>query len=633
MKQEPREFRAGAEIARLDIDELLELIHSLRLVAWNSIQDRPHFEKHPGLCAMTTMTSTMLSSSVSSLHSRDKARRRLTTSFAGKHHIHSRCQPLPSSIEALDLSLSSPSPAQVLATIRHHVLSYLADLETSLSVESPLNIDIPTESLKTKDEPVVEEARNWSQTALDMLSRIRSDVMSHLPELHLETVPSVEEFVKSHMPDVARLDNVRARLPAMPEAVRSRLSDFDLTMSDMRSRLQDVRASFADISIDFHRTLEYIPTLSEHLQSLQTFLALNLPTTVGPDVLTPSATLSALLDRVLNSELLLAMSDTSPDIRGGEDMLEKAAFDVARAVRHSLHGARLIKYADLPERWRNNHFVSGGYRFIPLSRWPLLLASLFALHNETLNIHTHLIPFVLWSLNLISVSFFPTISFFPYLSFFSLSATNAVDLPSHTYNAIALLCLFFSAVWHTMSGCAHEGGMELCARVDYVGISWLINASIGSIVFYSFNDVNDSARNYYVTVCAVMAVLGSFFPFMHWFNDRRYRRWRIAFYLLLVFTSAAPLAHLAYLFSVSTMYNFISPVLSSLFAYSAGLVFYATHFPECILSQPGRTHWIDWLGGGSHAIWHVCIVGGIILHKRALEKMQGGIMAHIERML
>lgn len=239
----------------------------------------------------------------------------------------------------------------VLASIRLHVLSYLADLETRLSLlESPINIDIP-ESFKSKGEATVEEARIWLETALEMLASIRSDVMSHLPELHLET-PSVEAFVRSHMPDAS----------AMSEAVRARLPDLDLTMSDMRSRFEDVRASFADIRRDFEGTLEYIPTLSEHLQSLQTLLLLNLPSTDGPELFTPSATLSVLLDRVLSPDFLAAVADSSPDIRGGENMLEKAALDIAHAVRHSWHGARLIKYVDLPHRWRNNRFVAGGYR-------------------------------------------------------------------------------------------------------------------------------------------------------------------------------------------------------------------------------------------------------------------------------
>ncbi len=116
-------------------------------------------------------------------------------------------------------------------------------------------------------------------------------------------------------------------------------------------------------------------------------------------------------------------------------------------------------------------------RFIPIERWPLLVLSLFAFHNETrtfvspivplcahgfvsVNIHTHLIPFLLWLIS--SIPFF---------------STEIIDTPERCFMAFALLCLFCSSVWHVMAGCAHHGSMEFCARVDYVGIGWFVFSS------------------------------------------------------------------------------------------------------------------------------------------------------------
>lgn len=308
---------------------------------------------HPLVHAMATVveTTTLVTSS---RPVRRPARRRVSTSVATRQKGRTLCQSLSPSVDALDLPFSSPLP--VLATLRLHVLSYLADLEAHLALlESP----ITAESLKSRRESTVEEARVWANTALEMLNSIRSDVCSHLPELHLDS-PSVEDFVKSHMPNAPRLDDVRAHLPAMPDAVRSRLPD--LTMPDMRSRLEDVRSSISDI--DFRRPLEYIPTLSEHLQSLQSHLSsVDLPHSFCESVsyLKPHATLSELMDKVLSSDFVSGMSS---DIRGGEDMLEKAAVEVARAIRRSLNGSRLIHYVDLPEQWRNNRFVARGYRYV-----------------------------------------------------------------------------------------------------------------------------------------------------------------------------------------------------------------------------------------------------------------------------
>lgn len=63
---------------------------------------------------------------------------------------------------------------------------------------------------------------------------------------------------------------------------------------------------------------------------------------------------------------------------------------------------------------------------------------------------------MLWLINLISI----------------FNASNIVDAPEMAFISFALLCLFSSVVWHTMAGCAHPQGMELCARIDYVGIGW-----------------------------------------------------------------------------------------------------------------------------------------------------------------
>ena len=82
----------------------------------------------------------------------------------------------------------------------------------------------------------------------------------------------------------------------------------------------------------------------------------------------------------------------------------------------------------------------------------------------SVNIHTHLIPFVAW-----------LVALFPFSPFSS--AASEPDTPMLAFTAFALLCLFTSALWHTMAGCAHPKGMELCARIDYVGIGWYVCVS------------------------------------------------------------------------------------------------------------------------------------------------------------
>lgn len=269
------------------------------------------------------------------------------------------CKHLPHSLEALDLSSAQISPA--LASLRLQVLSCLADLETQLSLfDSPLS----PEALKARGIVKIEEAKAWAREGLEMLHRIRSEVYAHLPG-----APSVEDFVKSHIPDVSGLSMhaVRARLSDVPDTIRSKFNEVDF--SDIRSRLEDVRIRISELQ------LNYPESLSDHLQSLQTHLmSIELPFTH------PNGRLSQLFDKVLASELV---SEISSEVRKGEDKLERAAMEIAYAIKLSLEGSRLIHYTDLPERWRNNAYVVQGYRFIPLRQWPRLFISLFTLHNET----------------------------------------------------------------------------------------------------------------------------------------------------------------------------------------------------------------------------------------------------------
>jgi adiponectin receptor len=116
----------------------------------------------------------------------------------------------------------------------------------------------------------------------------------------------------------------------------------------------------------------------------------------------------------------------------------------------------------------------------------------------------------------------------------------------------------------------------------------------------------------------------------------------------------------------------IAPISPSLASYLIGLVFYVTHFPECCLSpghasaspigitptindtenkngkdgqdnnvaqnvrnivheqheQPGKVsallRWLDLMGGGSHAIWHMFIVLAIYQHKAGMPALKRG---------
>ena len=236
------------------------------------------------------------------------------------------------------------------------MLSHLEELETSLSrFQSPIDMDF----FKSSTEDAVEDVRAWANDALDMLQQIRTDVCSHLPDLDLDF--SLVNLI-SHLPDV---NGVRSHLP-------------DINISDqVREKIDLLRSHLPDLPLQ--ALLDYVPILTEHLDSLHAHLSSpEINFTVPP--VTPLIVLNEMLDKIVTSELYLNLKSSEKAV---EDMFEKATHEVKVAVKRSLNGSKLIKYPDLPHEWRNNPFVHQGYRFIPIDKWPLLILSVFAIHNET----------------------------------------------------------------------------------------------------------------------------------------------------------------------------------------------------------------------------------------------------------
>ncbi|KAL7422722.1 inc metabolism membrane protein [Cryptotrichosporon argae] len=277
---------------------------------------------------------------------------------------------------------------------------------------------------------------------------------------------------------------------------------------------------------------------------------------------------------------------------------------IEQALERSANGARLVTYDDLPFWWRNNQYIFTGYRFIPLhgKTGPIpLLKSAFAMHNETVNIHSHFVP---------SIALLCCIPLIAYSS--PLPDAHWLDTTMLClYLTAAISCLLSSASWHVLSGCASRGWFEWGACVDYVGISWLIAMSFNTVVYNVYYCHPRTVLGYTATNIACGA-LGSYLPFQRWFNERKNKNWRIAFFLFLNFAMIAPMVQLFYQQGYDRGSAFLSPFGRSIYAYLVGLVLYAFHWPECF--WPGKfDRW-----GASHQLWHWAIVIAIYLHYKAI---------------
>ncbi|TYG87694.1 hypothetical protein ES288_A13G236300v1 [Gossypium darwinii] len=166
----------------------------------------------------------------------------------------------------------------------------------------------------------------------------------------------------------------------------------------------------------------------------------------------------------------------------------------------------LVSFKELPEYMKDNEFILNYYR----ANWPLkeALFSIFRWHNETLNVWTHLLGFVLFlgltMANLIEVpqvsdliafltTSFPisgdsNVSQDPLLG----TTTNLVDLkqimasepdvspvtrwPFYVFLAGSMFCLLSSSICHLFSCHSHHLNLSLL-RLDYAGITTMIITS------------------------------------------------------------------------------------------------------------------------------------------------------------
>ncbi len=242
------------------------------------------------------------------------------------------CQPPPHSLDALDLS--SASPAAALAVLHERVLSCLADIETSLSqLESPLP-DFDLGQAISRSELKVEEVRAWAKDGLEILKQTRAELLAHLPEFTLDSV-SVETYVSARLHDLSDASNLKrvtSHLPDLPRIPRAE----QYYSSNLSDRLK---------------------SLHSHLSSFNALSYMAFPS--FPSI----AMLSELIDTIISSDCLPVMLRARSMSRS-RDPLGRAATEVARAIERSLHGSKLITYGDLPSEWRNNPFVTHGYRFV-----------------------------------------------------------------------------------------------------------------------------------------------------------------------------------------------------------------------------------------------------------------------------
>ncbi|KAL0907104.1 hypothetical protein M5K25_025647 [Dendrobium thyrsiflorum] len=288
----------------------------------------------------------------------------------------------------------------------------------------------------------------------------------------------------------------------------------------------------------------------------------------------------------------------------------------------------LVDYDSLPEFLKHNEFILNYYR----SEWPLkeTILSIFSIHNETLNIWTHLIGFFIFViLTGYAASIFPSATNNNSYSMLHLRSGNSsntftsfpdlfitVDLqrpqlfsrwPFYLYLAGAMFCLLMSSACHLFS-CHSCKTSYIMLRLDFAGISGLIVSSFYPLVYYTFT-CHPFFRNVYlcsITAFGLAAIVVSLVPV---FDSPQFRPVRAVLFACMAASGIIPIAHKMITFGhrpeavLTTQYE-----AAMAMSYGIGVLVYAMRVPERWL--PGKFD----LAGHSHQLFHVLVVAGAYTH-------------------
>lgn len=305
-----------------------------------------------------------------------------------------------------------------------------------------------------------------------------------------------------------------------------------------------------------------------------------------------------LRDRGLQAVVSDAAELAVDGFRAAEGLLEET---IRRAkLRAKEHG--LISYEDLPVPWRINPHILQGYRFRESTAG--CIKSAFALSNELVNIWSHALGLVL----LLAVAFY----FYPTSLNFSLSTTADVVIAAIFFFAAAQ-CLVCSTIWHTMNAITDVHLISTFACVDYTGISLLIAASIMTTEYTAFY-CEPVSRWTYMVLTALLGIAGVVMPWDPKFNGPDMAWARVAFFVGLGATGFLPVLQLGWSRGLDHVWEFYSPIAKSMAVYVVGAFVYASKVPErwC----PGMFDY----AGGSHNLWHIAVLGGILFHYSAMQE-------------
>ncbi|KAI8372253.1 hemolysin-III related-domain-containing protein [Choanephora cucurbitarum] len=258
----------------------------------------------------------------------------------------------------------------------------------------------------------------------------------------------------------------------------------------------------------------------------------------------------------------------------------------------------ILSWHEIPSWMQDNVFITDGYRR-QTNSYVECLKSLFYLHNESVNIWSHLLAFMLFvgfAVQFVwTKPFVDTLTAFDYTYFF-------------VFILGACACLGLSASFHCFA-CHSEPVAATWNRCDYAGITCLIVGSFFPVVYYGFH-CHHIFQVIYLTTIVILGSITAAITLMKHFRSPAYRWVRACLFMALGLFGLIPTLHGIWVYGLNNSFKTVSLGHMILMActYIAGAIIYGCRFPE--RTMPGKFNYF----GSSHQIFHVCVVIAVISH-------------------
>jgi adiponectin receptor len=264
------------------------------------------------------------------------------------------------------------------------------------------------------------------------------------------------------------------------------------------------------------------------------------------------------------------------------------------------HKSKTVNWDELEDWQKGNEYIFRGYRQLQYN-WSGCFSSIFSyIHNETINIHTHLWGALLFSYLL--ATFYPT-----YIGLSGITTWRDFVVIG-IFLSSATLCLAASALFHT-SICHSQKTASRCHAFDYSGIIVLIVGSFYPSIYYGFF-CDFHLQAFYLTTVTIAGLGAAYIVLNPEYAKPTHRGSRTAVFIGLGSCAIVPTTHLFLTHGFNKLVAEMGAnwLLTSGALYIGGALLYANRIPERFL--PGRFD----LFFASHQLFHTCVVLAALAH-------------------